>query len=150
RSAALGPGDVLGVGQVLVRPDPAAGADGLPATLSRSWPSAPPAGRFATDRPPGVPEFPAGDPSLALLLNHFAEMQRQQMEQFQQMIMVMLQSFNGMHRDQMGLVREELDRLRELNDEFATIKAQLASPPPRSSTVWTPPPPPPPPPPRPG
>jgi hypothetical protein len=101
-----------------------------PGYLSPVNPPRPP-GRFATDEPPptGGTELSANEPALALLLNHFAHMQQQQMDQFQQMMMMMLQTFNGMHRDQMGLVHEELARIRELNLELASIKAQMAAQP---------------------
>ena len=167
KSARLDAGDVLGLGQVIVRPylegenakrtgtatSPGswegAGtgqggkpAPNLPARPTRPWGQAPlPAVRtgppahftpvrppegFATDRPPPANELAANEPALALLLNHFGSMQQQMLDQFQQSMMMMMQMFGGMHRDQMGLVREELDRLRELTDEMARIKAEMA------------------------
>jgi pSer/pThr/pTyr-binding forkhead associated (FHA) protein len=162
RFSRLGPGDVVELGRVIVRPsfddsvgrmDSLGGREGLvpgrePAAVPslperhvRAWghsavamPAEPayptpvrPLERFATDRPQLSIELAASEPALSLLLNHFGQMQQQMLDQFQQSMMMMLQMFNGMHRDQMGLVREELDQLRVLNNEIQSIKTQLAA-----------------------
>ena len=62
-----------------------------------------------------------------MLLNHFGQMQQQMADQFQQQMMFMLQMFNGMHREQMGVIREELDRIRELSMEVHTLRTKLAA-----------------------
>jgi len=140
RYAALGPGDVLALGKVLVRVHrgdaaPRAGPSAnLPELRSGGW--QPPAVTTRGEEAPhfGTPaqlaagQFPGGpDPSLTLLLNHFGQMQQQMLDQFQQSMMMMMQMFGGMHRDQMGLVREELEKIGELKEEFTAIKAQLAA-----------------------
>lgn len=134
RSAALGPADVLGLGKMLVRanydakPGPVGlpqrqtrPRSGLPATQAPASGTLAPA-RFATDQAPAPA---AGD--LSLLLNHFGQMQQQMMDQFQQSMMMMMQMFGGMHSEQMTLVREELDRLRELGDEVRSLKTELTA-----------------------
>ncbi len=172
RFARLGLDDVLGLGQVIVRPnfeDPggpqpqkthgASGLWGLPAAsglpavapasayserVSRPWgfQAAPPGqapAYYNPPRPPAPNEFGAGDPALSMLLSHFGQMQQQMVDQFQTSMMMMLQMFNGMHREQMGLVREELDRLRDLNSEVQQIKAQLGANPSQAQPETLPP-----------
>jgi hypothetical protein len=53
-------------------------------------------------------------------------MQQQLLDQFQQAMMAMVQVFGALHRDQMGQVREELDRLRNTTQELHTLRAELA------------------------
>ena len=53
-------------------------------------------------------------------------MQQQMFDQFQQAMAMMVQMFGTMHRDQMEVIRAELDRLRELTDEFHGLKNGLA------------------------
>ncbi len=177
RFAQLAVDDVLGLGEVIVRPNfetdntqgrSPSGATGVwnaapppalgfpaapPAIAARPWgpPAAQPAAVPAylqPARPAGPPEFTGNEPGLSLLLNHFGTMQQQMLDQFQSSMMMMMQMFNGMHRDQMGLVREELDRLRELGDEIQQIKVRMAAsasaappplplpPPPPGSAPW--------------
>lgn len=162
RFARLGLNDVLGLGQVVVRPnfeDPHAThapdtpgtsgmwgnspglpalvpASGFPERIPRPWGfQAGPPGQapayYHPPRPPAPSDLAAGDPALSLLLNHFGQMQQQMMDQFQTSMMMMLQMFNGMHHEQMGLVREELDRLHELNNEVQEIKARISATPPQ-------------------
>jgi hypothetical protein len=83
-----------------------------------------------TEGVPALPPINTSEPALAMLLNHFGQMQQQMADQFQQQMMMMLQMFNGMHREQMATIREELDRLRELSMEVHTLRAKYATPPP--------------------
>jgi pSer/pThr/pTyr-binding forkhead associated (FHA) protein len=65
--------------------------------------------------------------SIALIIsNQFAEMQRQMFDQFQQAMMVMFQTFSLLHRDQMELVRKELNRVHELTRQLHELQAELA------------------------
>ncbi|MFO0907037.1 MAG: FHA domain-containing protein [Isosphaeraceae bacterium] len=152
RAGRLRPADVLGVGHMTIRasfegglsqddgpvpitkpsfefgnrPTPPGAA--LPERQSApAWGNGLPPLSFPSN--PGLPaisnELGSQEPALSLLLNHFGQMQQQMMDQFQQSMLMMLQMFSGMHKDQMGLVREELDRLRELNNEIAAIKAEM-------------------------
>jgi pSer/pThr/pTyr-binding forkhead associated (FHA) protein len=64
---------------------------------------------------------------LVPLVNQFGLMQQQMFDQFQQAMAMMVQMFGTMHRDQMELIRAELDRLHELTDEFHALKDELAN-----------------------
>ena len=64
---------------------------------------------------------------LVPLVNQFGMMQQQMFDQFQQAIAMMVQMFGEMHRDQMKVIREELDRLHELTDELNALRTELAA-----------------------
>jgi pSer/pThr/pTyr-binding forkhead associated (FHA) protein len=64
---------------------------------------------------------------LVPLVNQFGMMQQQMFDQFQQAIAMMVQMFGEMHRDQMKVIREELDRLHELTDELNELRNELAN-----------------------
>ena len=59
---------------------------------------------------------------LVPLVNQFGLMQQQMFDQFQQAMAMMVQMFGTMHRDQMAVIREELDRLHDLTEEFHALK----------------------------
>jgi pSer/pThr/pTyr-binding forkhead associated (FHA) protein len=63
---------------------------------------------------------------LVPLVNHFGHIQQQMFDQFQQAMAMMLQMFGTMHREQMEVIRVELDRLRDLTEEFHLLKDELA------------------------
>jgi pSer/pThr/pTyr-binding forkhead associated (FHA) protein len=62
---------------------------------------------------------------LVPLFNQFALMQQQMFDQFQQALVMTMQTFGSMHREQMGLVRQELDRLHELTRELHELQREL-------------------------
>ncbi len=64
---------------------------------------------------------------LVPLVNQFGVMQQQMFDQFQQAMAMMVQMFGTMHRDQMEVIRSELDQLRELTEEFQSLKIELAN-----------------------
>jgi pSer/pThr/pTyr-binding forkhead associated (FHA) protein len=64
---------------------------------------------------------------LVPLVNQFGLMQQQMFDQFQQAMAMMIQMFGTMHRDQMDVIRAELDRLHELTDEFHALKDELSN-----------------------
>jgi pSer/pThr/pTyr-binding forkhead associated (FHA) protein len=64
---------------------------------------------------------------LVPLVNQFGVMQQQMFDQFQQAMAMMVQMFGTMHRDQMAVIREELDRLRDLTEEFHALKTELVN-----------------------
>ena len=66
------------------------------------------------------------DSLLVPLVNQFGLMQQQMFDQFQQAMAMMVQMFGTMHRDQMEVIRTELDRLHELTEEFHALKQELA------------------------
>jgi pSer/pThr/pTyr-binding forkhead associated (FHA) protein len=63
---------------------------------------------------------------LVPLVNQFGMMQQQMFDQFQQAMAMMIKMFGTMHRDQMEVIRAELDRLHELTDEVQALKNELA------------------------
>ena len=63
---------------------------------------------------------------LVPLVNQFGLMQQQMFDQFQQAMAMMVQMFGTMHRDQMEVIRAELDRLHDLTEEFHALKSELA------------------------
>jgi pSer/pThr/pTyr-binding forkhead associated (FHA) protein len=63
---------------------------------------------------------------LVPLVNQFGMMQQQMFDQFQQAMAMMVKMFGTMHRDQMEVIRAELDRLHELTDEFHALKNEFA------------------------
>jgi pSer/pThr/pTyr-binding forkhead associated (FHA) protein len=64
---------------------------------------------------------------LVPLVNHFGDIQQQMFDQFQQAMAMMLQMFGTMHREQMEVIRGELDRLHDLTEEFHLLKNELAN-----------------------
>ena len=79
------------------------------------------------------PEFPQrigaselNESMLVPLVNQFGLMQQQMFDQFQQAMAMMVQMFGTMHRDQMEVIRAELDRLHDLTEEFHALKSELA------------------------
>jgi pSer/pThr/pTyr-binding forkhead associated (FHA) protein len=98
-----------------------------------------PAALPGTGIPLGGPPDQAG-PLLLTMVNQFAlmqqqtfdqfqqvaAMQQQQFDQFQQAVMGMAQMFGAMHKEQTEVLREELQRLRELTLEINHLQAQSA------------------------
>ncbi len=155
RFARLEDGDQLRVGRFRIAlriappPNPSARALAVPerrggrpgrrdgpetAALARVGPPAGEAGPVpATVIPPGTgtPRTLAGrgdqpDSLSATMLEEFGRIQLQMADQFQQALQMMFGMFSGMHQDQMGLIREELARIRELTEEQRALQAELA------------------------
>jgi pSer/pThr/pTyr-binding forkhead associated (FHA) protein len=74
-----------------------------------------------------LPQSETTESVLVPLVNQFGLMQQQMFDQFQQAMSMMVQMFGEMHRDQMDVIRAELDRLHELTDEFHALKNELAN-----------------------
>ena len=66
--------------------------------------------------------------ALVPLVNQFSMMQQQMFDQFQQAMGMLVQMFGTMHREQMEVIREELDRLHQLSKELQELKDELAKP----------------------
>ena len=62
---------------------------------------------------------------LVPLVSQFGMMQQQMFDQFQQAMAMMVQMFGTMHRDQMEVIRAELDQLRELTEEFHSSESRI-------------------------
>jgi pSer/pThr/pTyr-binding forkhead associated (FHA) protein len=63
---------------------------------------------------------------LVPLLKQFGQMQQQMFDQFQQAMMMMFQMFSSLHKEQIGLVRDELRRLQELTLEVNDLQLEIA------------------------
>jgi pSer/pThr/pTyr-binding forkhead associated (FHA) protein len=73
--------------------------------------------------------------TLVPLINQFGFMQQQMFDQFQQAMAMMVQMFGTMHREQMEVIRAELDGLRDLTEEFHALKNELANRTPERDTA---------------
>jgi pSer/pThr/pTyr-binding forkhead associated (FHA) protein len=73
-----------------------------------------------------LPQSELTESMLVPLVNQFGLMQQQMFDQFQQAMTMMVKMFGTMHRDQMEVIRAELDRLHDLTDEFHALKNELA------------------------
>lgn len=64
---------------------------------------------------------------LVPLMNQFGMMQQQMLDQFQSAMGMLVEMFGSLQRDQMDVIRQELDQLREVTREFQDLKAELAT-----------------------
>jgi pSer/pThr/pTyr-binding forkhead associated (FHA) protein len=100
-----------------------------PGSTALSLPAAAPPGLL---RPvPGLPALPAEASALLPILQQFGMFQQQMLDQFQQSLMLMLQTFAKMNSEQMDLIRDELSELRRLTEELHEAR-QLQTAGPRS------------------
>ncbi len=60
------------------------------------------------------------------LVSQFGLMQQQMFDQFQQVLMTIVQTFGNLHRDQLQIVQREIDQLRELTRELQGVQSKLA------------------------
>jgi len=68
--------------------------------------------------------------SIAVIIaNQFSQMQQQMFDQFHQAMMVMFQTFSTLHRDQMEMVRREMDRVHDLTRQLHALQVELAKQP---------------------
>ena len=67
---------------------------------------------------------------LGPVVHQLGVMQQQMFDQFHQAMMTMVQMFGALHRDQMGLIHDELDRLHALTQELQSLREELAGQPP--------------------
>ena len=72
---------------------------------------------------------------LTLAFDQFEQMQQQFLDQFQQTALMMFRALGSMHREQMEELREKLDSLQELGDNFKALQAQMANTPPPSPSA---------------
>ncbi len=139
RQARLEEGDVLRVGDVTARvrydegslpergtPAPAeAPAWPVPAALPPALPLAlPPEVRQALVLAEG-PQNQALGSFLVPLVSQWNVMQQQMVEQFQQALVQMFQMFSALHKDQVGFLREELERQQQITEELRELQTAL-------------------------
>ena len=61
------------------------------------------------------------------LLKQLGEVHGQMFEQFQQSMLLMMQMFGQMHRDQVTRMQQELARIQDLNAELTKLQADVAN-----------------------
>ena len=71
---------------------------------------------------PGAPS----DPTVALLVQQFGQMQQQMFDQFHNAMMMMFEGFAALHREQTDALREEVDRVRDLSREIEELRTETA------------------------
>jgi pSer/pThr/pTyr-binding forkhead associated (FHA) protein len=127
RWARLADGDKLQLGSCLVRP----------------WYDQPgPTTLPALAAPPGPPaEFTKValrcEGPFAPVLEQFNSIQQQMFDQYHQAMVTLVQMFGEMHRDQMGVIREELDRLQQVACELSDLQSELRKHAPASLSAQT-------------
>ena len=60
------------------------------------------------------------------VVDRFGLMQQQVLDQFQQSMMMLFQSFSSMHDEQTDILRQEFDQLRDLTQELVALRSELA------------------------
>jgi hypothetical protein len=108
----------------LPSPDPAPAETGL---VPLAMPPLPSIRETLAGQPPE--QVAAVEAMVGPIIAQFGQMQQQMFEQFHQAMMMMFQMFSSMHRDQMNLVREELDQIRRLSTELEELRGRAAAPP---------------------
>jgi pSer/pThr/pTyr-binding forkhead associated (FHA) protein len=130
RCAQLNDGDRLLVGDFTLRvrvAAPAAAREDSRRALVPAAP-APMLGRVVAERPSESARL--AETVLGPMVQQLGLMQQQMFDQFNQTVMTMFQMFASLQRDQMGLVREELDEIRQLTAELQALQAELTNAPP--------------------
>ena len=83
------------------------------------------AGSLLADRISNESELSAS--LLTLAFDQFEQMQQQFLDQFQQTALMMFRALGSVHRDQMEELREKLDSLQQLGENFKALQAQMAN-----------------------
>lgn len=94
----------------------------------------------ATENSPAPVELPVsmnGVETLVMpLVSQFSQMQQQMFEQFQQTLLMIVQMFGNLQREQMTLIRQELEQIRELTRQLHTLQSEgMRQPAPRQSAI---------------
>jgi pSer/pThr/pTyr-binding forkhead associated (FHA) protein len=156
RWARLDDGDRLQAGPFMTRvwyerPDgmraPEDEEDGIHVSGSVSGPAhsplgAPHSSALVPANPPPMANLPTlpSSPEQALLMpviSQFNLMQQQMFDQFHQTMLMMVQMFSTLHREQMDLIRDELDQLHGLTRELQELQAELVKHPPAKAPAPT-------------
>ena len=61
------------------------------------------------------------------VVDRFGLMQQQVLDQFQQSMMMLFQSFSSLHEEQTDILRQEFDQLRDLTQELVALRGELAA-----------------------
>jgi predicted component of type VI protein secretion system len=122
RFARLADGDRLQVGRYDIR----VRYESAPLAMARPGPpGGATAGAVASLLSAGLD---ATDPVLGSLVGQFAQMQQHLVDQFQQTMLALVQTFGNLHRDQTELVRQELDHLHQLTAELNALRGEMTAP----------------------
>ncbi len=62
------------------------------------------------------------------LVSQFSQMQQQMFEQFQQTLLMMAQMFGNLQREQMALIRQELQQIQELTRQLHLLQSERMRP----------------------
>lgn len=100
------------------------GPDVLPALVGRANSSN--TSIVAANRLPAEAYHGSQESFISSLLVQFGQMQQQMSVQFQQAVMTIVEMFRSVHQDHMELIRDELIRLRELNQDLLAIQTELS------------------------
>ncbi len=96
-------------------------------TSAHGFPVAPPVSQLV---PMSGESLPANAELVQSLLVPLAQqlgtIQQHMFEQFQQSMLMMFQMFGKLQREQMGVIRDEMDRLHELSREVLALQTELA------------------------
>jgi hypothetical protein len=71
-----------------------------------------------------VPMNGTAESLLMPLVSQFSMMQQQMFDQFQQTLVMMAQMFGNLQREQMAMIRQELDQIQELTRELHTLQTE--------------------------
>lgn len=82
-----------------------------------------------------VPDLVTADDPVAPLVQQFGQLQQQMFDQFQQAMQAMLTMVGSLHRDQMGQIHKELERIREITQELSGLQDPRAPRPDTRSAV---------------
>ncbi len=77
--------------------------------------------------PPAVDQSEMLRGVLGPIFHQFAMMQQGMFEQFQQTLMMVVQTLNAQQKSHLDLVREELDQMRSLNKEMMSLQKELVA-----------------------
>lgn len=88
----------------------------------------------ATPSAPVAVETTVVTPMMAIA-EQFGQMQQQMFDQFQQAMMMMVQFFGTMHRDQMQVIRDELAQIRDLTAKLTQLQLELVKHPKPTAAV---------------
>jgi pSer/pThr/pTyr-binding forkhead associated (FHA) protein len=126
RWARLAHGDELQVGNFVLRACYDAGGGSLAGKLVPWSATTSAASRHLV--PAQLPRRAVVEESLlAPIVQQFQLMQQQMFDQFQETMRMVVQVFSNLHREQMSLVREELDQLHRVTAELRSLQGQLAN-----------------------
>jgi pSer/pThr/pTyr-binding forkhead associated (FHA) protein len=90
-----------------------------PGTLSAEW--------IPADAEQAAQQIEFYNSLLFPVVDRFGLMQQQVLDQFQQSMMMLFQSFSSMHEEQTDILRQEFDQLRDLTQELVALRGELAA-----------------------